>query len=69
MLRMIGADVMIGANCTILPGIKIDDGAMVGAGSLVNSDIPPGVLAAGVPARVIRGGLNRRTEEIHEHPK
>ncbi|MFO7245892.1 MAG: acyltransferase [Thermaerobacter sp.] len=49
----IGRNVMIGANCTILPGVRIGDGAVVGAHSLVNRDIPPGVVAAGVPARVL----------------
>lgn len=51
---VIGPDVLIGANSTILPGVVVGAGAQVGAGSLVNRDIPPGVLAAGVPARVIR---------------
>jgi len=50
----IGANVMIGANSTVLPGVSIGDGAVIGAGSLVNRDIPPGVLACGVPARVKR---------------
>lgn len=50
----IGANVMIGANSTVLPGVRIGDGAVIGAGSLVNRDIPPGVLACGVPARVKR---------------
>jgi acetyltransferase-like isoleucine patch superfamily enzyme len=49
----IGRDVMIGANVTILPGVVIGDGATVSACSLVNSDIPAGALAGGVPARVI----------------
>jgi len=48
----IGANVMIGANSTVLPGVRIGDGAVIGAGSLVNRDIPPGALACGVPARV-----------------
>lgn len=50
----IGRGVLIGTNTLILPGVSIGDGATVGAYSLVNSDIPAGVLAAGVPARVIR---------------
>ena len=54
----IGREVMLGANSTVLPGIIIGDGAMVGAGSLVNRDIPPGALAAGVPARVIKENYN-----------
>ncbi len=49
----IGANVLIGSNVTILPGVRIGDGARVGAGSLVNRDIPPHTLAAGVPARII----------------
>jgi len=47
----IGKNVLVGANTTILPGVTIGDGARIGAMSLVNRDIPPGVLAAGVPAR------------------
>jgi acetyltransferase-like isoleucine patch superfamily enzyme len=49
----IGANVLIGSNVTILPGVRIGDGAVVGAGSLVNRDIPPKALAAGVPAKII----------------
>ncbi|MFZ5632825.1 MAG: acyltransferase [Bacillota bacterium] len=52
---VIGRDVMIGANSTILPGVCIGDGAVVGAGALVNRDVPPGVMVAGVPARVVDG--------------
>jgi acetyltransferase-like isoleucine patch superfamily enzyme len=48
---VIGRDVVIGAHCTILPGVVIGDGAVISAQSLVNSDIPPHVLAGGVPAR------------------
>jgi acetyltransferase-like isoleucine patch superfamily enzyme len=47
----IGKNVLVGANTTILPGVQIGDGARIGAMSLVNRDIPPGVLAAGVPAQ------------------
>lgn len=50
----IGANVLIGSNVTILPGVRIGDGAVVGACSLVNRDIPPGALAAGVPAKIIK---------------
>lgn len=54
----IGAGVLIGSNVTILPGVRIGDGAVVGAGSLVNCDIPPGALAAGVPARIMKNGAS-----------
>jgi len=50
----IGRRVMVGANSTVLPGVEIGDGAVIGAMSLVNRDIPPKALAAGVPARIIK---------------
>ncbi len=49
----IGKRVMVGANCTILPGIKICDGASVAAMSLVNCDIPANQKWGGVPAKRI----------------
>ena len=51
---IIGKNVWIGSNVTVVPGVKIGDGAIVGAGSVVTRDIPPQVIAAGVPAKVIR---------------
>ena len=50
---VIGNDVMIGANTTILPGVVIGDGAVVSAGSLVNRDVPAGATVGGVPIRLI----------------
>lgn len=50
----IGKRCFIGAQCIILKGVTIGDHAVVGAGSVVTSDIPAGALAAGNPARVIR---------------
>ena len=49
----VGRNVMIGANCTILPGVKIGDGASISAMSLVNCDIPAGQKWGGIPARRI----------------
>lgn len=43
----------IGANTTILPGIRIGAGALVGAGAVVTVDIPPGAVVVGNPARII----------------
>lgn len=47
-------DVWIGANTVVLPGVRIGQGSVVGAGSVVTRDIPPYSVAAGVPARKIR---------------
>jgi NDP-sugar pyrophosphorylase family protein len=50
----IGSEVFIGANCTILKGVTIGDGAVIGAASVVCHDIPAGALAAGNPAKILR---------------
>jgi maltose O-acetyltransferase len=50
----IGADVWVGAGALILPGVRIGDRAVIGAGSIVTRDVPAGVFAAGNPCRVIR---------------
>lgn len=44
----------IGANATILPGIIIGSGAMVGAGAVVTKDIPNGAVVIGNPAKIVR---------------
>ncbi|WP_321480611.1 sugar O-acetyltransferase [uncultured Bacteroides sp.] len=44
----------LGGNVTVLPGVTINKGSVVGAGSLVTKDIPSGMLAYGNPCRVIR---------------
>ena len=49
----IGDEVMIGANTTILPGIKIGDGAVVSAGTLVHKDVPAGAFVGGNPMQII----------------
>jgi acetyltransferase-like isoleucine patch superfamily enzyme len=50
---VIGDEVMIGANSTILPGVKIGDGAIVSAGTLVHKDVPEGAFVGGNPMRII----------------
>lgn len=50
----IGDDVWITSNVTILQGVRIGSRSVIGAGSVVTRDIPPGVLAAGNPCRPIR---------------
>lgn len=50
----IGKNVWIGTGCIILKGTVIGDNSIIGAGSVVNSEIPAGCLAAGVPAKVVK---------------
>lgn len=47
-------DVWLGAGVIVLPNIRIGRGAVIGAGSVVNRDIPPFSVAAGIPAQVIK---------------
>lgn len=51
---VIGNDVVIGAGATLLGPIKIGDGAKIGAGAVVLKDVPEGVTAVGVPAKILR---------------
>ncbi len=47
-------DAWIGAGAILLPGVRIGLGAIVGAGSVVTRDVPPGTIVAGNPARIVR---------------
>lgn len=51
---VIGPNCLVAANTTVLAGVTIGANTYVSAGSLVNRDLPPNVLAGGVPARVIK---------------
>src|SRR5215469_17418371 len=50
----VGNDVFIGANSTILPGVRIGNRVVVAAGSVVNRSIPDNCVVGGVPARFLR---------------
>lgn len=50
----IGRNVWLGGGVTVLPGVKIGDHTTVGAASVVVDDLPPGVVAVGNPARVVK---------------
>lgn len=53
-ITQIGNDVWIGAQCYIRMGVKIGDGAVVGANSFVNKDIPPYAIVFGSPAKIYK---------------
>jgi serine O-acetyltransferase len=59
-IPVIGNNVWIGPGATITGGIVIGDGATISAGSIVTRDVPPGVLVAGNPARVVNARYDNR---------
>ena len=50
----VGNDVWFGGNCAVLPGVTIGNNCVIGAGSVVNRDIPDNSVAVGNPCRVLR---------------
>ena len=51
---IIGDNVWLGINVTVLKGVTIGNGSLIGAGSVVTRSIPPNVMAAGNPCKVLR---------------
>jgi acetyltransferase-like isoleucine patch superfamily enzyme len=51
---VVEAGSFVGANVTLLPGVRVGARSFVAAGSVVTADVPPRTLVAGVPARVVR---------------
>lgn len=59
----------IGANATILPGIRVGSGAMIGAGAVITRSVPPNAIVVGNPARIVgyvteRGGAGEPAAEV-----
>jgi acetyltransferase-like isoleucine patch superfamily enzyme len=65
---VIGNDCIIGANSTIIAGVRVGENSVIAAGSVVTKDVPPNVVVTGVPARIY---LSREEYEKrrmrHEH--
>lgn len=59
-------DTWIGCNVTILKGVKIGKGAIVGAGATVTKDVPPYAIVGGNPAHIIRYRFTTSQVEVHE---
>ncbi|WP_374055066.1 CatB-related O-acetyltransferase [Rossellomorea sp. FM04394] len=60
---IIGNDVWIGANVTILKGITIGDGAVIAAGAVVNKDVGPYEIVGGIPAKHIKYRFDEETRQ------
>ncbi len=56
-------DVVIGANAVVLEGVRVGRGSVVAAGAVVIKDVPPGVVVAGMPARIIKKKDERTTSK------
>ena len=61
---VVGNDVWIGQNVTVMPGVHIGDGAIIAANSVVAKDVPPYCIAGGNPCRIIR---KRFDEELIDY--
>lgn len=59
----IGRDVWIGANSIVMVGVKIGDGSIVAAGSIVTKDVPPYCIVGGIPAKIIRKRFPLKSDE------
>ncbi len=58
---VVGNDVWIGQNVTVMPGVHIGDGAIIAASSVVAKDVPPYSVAGGNPCEVIRMRFDQET--------
>jgi acetyltransferase-like isoleucine patch superfamily enzyme len=59
----IGHDVWIGTEAIVLPGVRIGNGAVIGAGAVVSKDVPDYAVAVGNPARVVKYRFDEKTVE------
>lgn len=60
---VIGSHVWIGSNATVLPGVSIEDWAVVAAGAVVTRDVPPLTVVGGVPAKVLKKILESKNTQ------
>jgi len=68
MVTIIEDDVWVGYGATVLCGVRIGEGSIIGAGSLVTKDVKPYSIYAGVPARKVRDRFDD-PEELQRHLK
>ena len=67
----IGNNTFVGANVTVLPGVKIGNNVIIGAGSVVTKDIPDNMVAAGNPAKILltTGEYKEKNEALFKSVK
>jgi carbonic anhydrase/acetyltransferase-like protein (isoleucine patch superfamily) len=65
----VGDGSLIGMGAILLEGVEIGAGSIVGAGAVVTKDVPPGVVVAGVPAKVMRELNSHEQSELIDHAK
>ncbi|CAM3655671.1 CatB-related O-acetyltransferase [Erysipelothrix urinaevulpis] len=66
---VIESDVWIGMNAMIMPGVKIEEGAIIAAGSIVTKDVPAYSIVGGNPAKVIRQRFSNEVQKMLEEMK
>ena len=54
---VIGSNVFIGVNSVVMPGVSIGNNSIIGAGSVVTNDVPANAIAVGIPAQVVKLGI------------
>ncbi len=64
---IVGHNVWLGRNSTIMSGVRVGDGAVVAAGAIVTKDVPPYSVVGGVPARVIKYRCDEAARERLKH--
>ncbi|WP_289040660.1 CatB-related O-acetyltransferase [uncultured Zobellia sp.] len=65
----IGHDVWVGTNVVILDGVRIGNGAIIGANSIVTKDVPPYTIVGGVPAKTIKNRFSNDIINVLENLK
>jgi acetyltransferase-like isoleucine patch superfamily enzyme len=60
---VIGKNVWIGANATVLPGVKICDNSIVAAGAVVTKDVAAGTIVGGIPAKFIKNIKSEKNQD------
>jgi len=65
-ITKIGNDVWIGARAILKTGVTIGDGAVIAAGAVVTSDVPPYTIVGGVPAKTIRMRYSPEQQRVVE---